>query len=228
MPIYVRPIRSSILPDMIVADNGSHAFNGQGKLPANYTGVNGFTGDTGGTLDWQIGFEDPPYYGLLGSRMRKEKEARANAMREARAAMPPATNCAEATAGMANARAHIDEAQAKINSGPTPQVDARYLDAYNTILSEYQAFYNNNCLVNNSPTPVQTPPSGGAADPALQPAGAGAAAAGNTGIVPAGVAGAGGTVAAATKSVPTWAWLAGGGVVVLTAILLITSGKKTS
>lgn len=107
-----------------------------------------FTGDTGKTLDWQIGFEEPPYFGLFGSKKKKEEDARADAMRDARNDHPAPKSCDELPVLLEKVRGHIASTQKSIDTGETSsRVGPRYLEAYNTILQEYLAYYNANCLM---------------------------------------------------------------------------------
>lgn len=147
-----------------------------------------FTADTGGALDWQIGFEDPNpvqgfygfprpggdnYFGFLGIGNKKEKKARQDAMNDVRAAYPGPKNCEDAVVSLQKLRAAIKDSQRMIDSGESPNVAPRYVDAYNTVVTEYTSWYNTNCLgaVTNATTPAPSPvPATGNNDPILKTA----------------------------------------------------------
>lgn len=226
-------------------------WNATGKGHKKFTGIDSFfnekqpsgwpfTGDTGGTLNWQIGFEDPPYYGLFGSKRKKEESAVADAMGEARRDHPPANSCAEAEAGIRSVRAHIESTQRSIDDGSTSsRVGPRYLAAYNTILQEYTNFYNNNCLVVNDPGPLDT---GMLVDPILHtalpsvpatPSQVAAAQQQNTATTQQQAASvAPGNIAAPASSkslaVPKWALYAGVGLAAVSIIALLLKKKAAS
>lgn len=200
-----------------------------------------FTGDTGGVLNWQIGLEDPPYYGLFGSKKKKEAQAVADAMADARRDHPPVNTCADAEAGIRSVRAHIESTQRSIDDGSTgPSVGPRYIAAYNTILAEYTAFYNNSCLLQTQP-PVPMPPVPAPAiitqgDPILQTAlpsvpstpSQVAAQQQAAAIQQSGINASGTTTvpASAGTKVPKWALYAGGGLAAITILALILKKKK--
>lgn len=235
MSIHVRPIKSAIPPTMWVANSN-------------------FTGDTGGTLDWQIGMEEAPYFGLFGSK-KKEAQAREDAMAEARRDHPTVTNCADCIAGIENVRAHIASTERSIQDGSTgPNVGPRYLEAYNAILREYINFFNTNCIPSTSqmpsayqpttPTPVQTQTSGPSVnqDPIVQTALPGVTTSpsqtttGNnlsnqpatSGTGQTNVTGAASLSDTKTsfQSIPKWALYAGGGLAALIVITLLVKKAK--
>lgn len=200
-----------------------------------FDGKNGFTGDTGHILDWQIGFEDPPmlYFNFLGISITNEQKARANTLKEVRGHFPGATDCNSAKAGIEKLNSNIVGAQNQINSGDK-RVAPRYVEAFNTILKEYITYFNNNCI-NQSPLPttpaaVLPPPAG---DPVLQsasPSGANATAPdAKTSLVinpPAASDAKETDVLGKLKKVPSWAWWAIGGLVAVTATVVIIKSKK--
>lgn len=130
-----------------------------------------FTGDTGGTLDWQIGFDDPMFHDFLGLGNKAENRRREETYNEVRnkyypvitacsngseqlpilengawVNKPCGSACQYITAKLPQLYADIAEAKRKIDTGESKDVAPRWLEAFNLVMEEYTSYYNKNCL----------------------------------------------------------------------------------
>lgn len=186
--------------------------------------IRGFTGDTGRTLDWQIGFEDASpnlgfyrpgkktgvYYGFLGiGEGKQEDKKRAQVLKDMRAKYPAPTSCTDATAKLKAIQADLAVANGMMQSDPKATATPRYIAAFNILIPEVTDYLNKNCLSGSStPSQSSAPPTANT-DPMLQTAlpgnsgsgGGGGATAANTSASSAGAAAAANTGSASTAGV---------------------------
>lgn len=208
--------------DYIVSHNG----NGHIRVPK----IKPFTGDTGRTLDWQVGFEDPAkqYYGFLGIG-GTEKKKRQEVLDLIRKDFTAPANCSMAAAKLEGAKRELAIAEGKFKAEPGSNSLPRYIAGFNTVIAEYISYMNANCVA--APAPVGDPvlnsalPSSGGGSVTPAATGQDAAKPLGTGAVVNAASNAAAGATNALKSVPKWAWYTVGGLLVVMVGVVILKRK---
>jgi hypothetical protein len=171
--------------------------------------------------------------------MASEAKKRAEAEQQMRATYPAPTSCQMAYNNMPKIRQHMAAHQAEIDSGASPNVAPRYVEALTKILGEYSDYITNSCSLsavtdpvlagavvpNGVPGSTATPgilpgePAPGTKPPVATPSSGAAAGAGAAPPAPA-------AKKEIIKGIPNWAFWTGIVLVGITGIVIVVKVSK--